>query len=124
MAAPNLLSITTITGKTVYVSLSTAGESAIVNNAASSGKVLKVNTLFAANTDITSASAVTVNVHSADDIGGTSYAIASKLSVPSSGAVVIIDKNSTLYLEEDQSIGAQAVVGGDIVIVASYEDIS
>jgi len=48
MAAPNIVNVTTITGVTTFVAgIGTDGAiSTIVSNAASSGKVLKINTYF------------------------------------------------------------------------------
>lgn len=48
MAAPNLLSPTTVTGKTATAELGTSLAS-VIQNTASSGKVLKINTIRAAN---------------------------------------------------------------------------
>jgi hypothetical protein len=124
MAAPNVVNVATINGKTATVALADTNATTIINNAALSGKVLKVNSLYAANVDGTSACDITVAVYSQDDIGGTAYKIASTISVPPDSTLVIIDKNSFIYLEEDKSIGATAGAGGDIEIVASYEDIS
>ena len=61
MAAPNLLNLTTATGKTAGLAVTTSA-TAIVSNAAASGKCLKINTLVVAN--ITGSTAtVTVDVY-------------------------------------------------------------
>lgn len=124
MAAPNLANCTTITGKTGYVALSSTNATSVLNNAASSGKVMKVNTIIAANVDGTNACDITINLYSQDDLGGTAYAIASTVSVLPDSSTVILDKASSIYLEEDKSIGATAGTANDIVIIASYEEIS
>jgi len=36
----------------------------------------------------------------------------------------LIDKNTSLYLEEDRSIGATAGAANDLKVVVSYEEIS
>ncbi len=51
MAAPNLVSPSTINGKSVTVDLTTTSATSILSNAASSGKVLKINSLYVANVD-------------------------------------------------------------------------
>jgi hypothetical protein len=38
--------------------------------------------------------------------------------------LVVIDKNSSIYLEEDKSIGALAGGNSDLVAIISYEEIS
>tara|TARA_R110002167_G_scaffold166889_1_gene363993 strand:- start:773 stop:1147 length:375 start_codon:yes stop_codon:yes gene_type:complete len=124
MSAPNIVNVATITGKTATVALSSTNATAIVSNAASSSKVFKINNVIVANVDATAAADITINLYSQDDIGGTAYAIASTISVPADTTLVVLDKNTALYLEEDKSIGAQASVANDLVVVISYEEIS
>jgi hypothetical protein len=124
MAAPNIADFTTMTGKTATVALSSTDATTIVNNAASSGKVLKVNSLYVANVDGTNACEVSVAVYSQDDIGGTAYKIASTIDVPANSTLVVITKDEPIYLEEDKSIGVQAETADDLVVVASYDEIS
>ena len=124
MAAPNIVNVSTITGKTVVVDLSTTSATAVVSNAASSGKVFKINSLYVSNVDGSSAAEITVSIYSEDDIGGTATQIASTITVPADATVVIIDKNSSIYLEEDKSIGATAGSASDLKVVCSYEEIS
>lgn len=124
MAAPNLLSPTTITGKTAYVSLSTTNATSILSNAASSGKVLKVNSLIVANVDGVNNASITVSLYSAAAIGGTAYKIANTITVPADASLVVVDKTSMLYLEEDKSLGAVASAAGDLEIICSYEEIA
>lgn len=124
MAAPNIVNVSTITGKTSVVTLSTTNATAIVSNAASSNKVFKINSLIVANVDGTLNASITVNYYSQDDIGGTATAIANTIMVPADASLVIIDKNSSIYLEEDKSLGAIASAAGDLTIICSYEEIS
>ena len=123
MANPNIVNVTTIYGKTVGVALSTTSATAVLSNAASSGKVLKVNTLNVANTTSTTA-AVTISYYSAAALGGTAYAIASTINVPGNSTLNIIDKSSQYYLEENTSLGAIAGTSNALVVTCSYEDIS
>jgi len=124
MAAPNIVNVGTITGKTSVVSLSTTNATAIVSNAASSGKVFKINSLMVANVDGTVNASVTINYYSQDDIGGTATAIANTIVVPADASLVVLDKNSSIYLEEDKSLGAIASAANDLTIICSYEEIS
>tara|TARA_R110002072_G_scaffold203149_1_gene361116 strand:- start:981 stop:1355 length:375 start_codon:yes stop_codon:yes gene_type:complete len=124
MSAPNIVNVATITGKTATVALSSTNATAIVSNAASSSKVFKINNVIVSNVDGTNAADITINLYSQDDIGGTAYAVASTISVPADSTLVVLDKNTALYLEEDKSIGAQASVANDLVVVISYEEIS
>ena len=123
MAAPNLLSPSTITGKTVTVNLTTTSATSVLSNAASSGKALKVNSLYVANTTASAAN-ITVNQYSAAALGGTAFPIASAVSVPGNATLVVIDKDAYIYLEENSSLGATAGTSSALQIVCSYEDIS
>ena len=124
MAAPNIVSVTTITGKTAVVDLTSTSATAVVSNAASSGKVFKINSLIVSNVDGSSAADITVSLFSEDNIGGTATQIVSTVSVPAEASLVVIDKSTGLYLEEDRSIGATASSASDLKVVCSYEEIS
>jgi len=124
MAAPNIVNVSTITGKTDQVSLTTTSATTVVSNAASSGKVFKINSLIVSNVDGSSAADITVSVYSEDNIGGTATELVSTVSVPADASLVVVDKNTALYLEEDMSIGATAGTADDLKVVVSYEEIS
>jgi hypothetical protein len=124
MAAPNIVNVTTITGKANVVSLTDTNATAVVSNAASSGKVFKINSLVVSNVDGTNAADITISYYSEDDIGGTATEIVSTVSVPADASLVVIDKNTSIYLEEDRSIGATAGAANDLKVVVSYEEIS
>jgi len=124
MAAPNIVNVTTITGKSAVVSLTTTNATAVVSNAASSGKVFKINSLVVSNVDGTNAADITISLYSEDDIGGTATEIVSTVSVPADASLIVIDKNTSIYLEEDRSIGATAGSSNDLKVVVSYEEIS
>lgn len=124
MAAPNIVNVTAITGKTATVALSTTSATTLVSNAASSGKVFKINMIQIANVDGTNAADVTVDLHSAAAGGGTAFSLVSTISVPADASLVVIDKSTAIYLEEDRSITATAGTGGDLEVIVSYEEIS
>jgi len=124
MTAPNIVNVSTITGKTAYVALSSTSATELVSNAASSGKVFKINMIQIANVDGTNACDVTVDLHSQDDIGGTAYSLISTASVAADSSLVVVDKNTAIYLEEDRSISATAGTASDLEVIVSYEEIS
>jgi hypothetical protein len=124
MANPNIIAATTIVGNNSLVALSTTSATAVINNPAASNKVFKVNAVVVANVDGTNAADITIAVYSEDDIGGTAYPIASTVSVPAKSTVIVMDKNAGFYLKEDQSIGATASAANDLVVTASWEEIS
>ena len=124
MAAPNLVTVGTITGKTIYTALSTTSETSVLSNASGSGKVFKINNIVVSNVDGVSAADITIAINSAAAGAGTSYAIASTISVPADASLIVVDKSTAIYLEEDKSITATAGAGGDLEVVISYEEIS
>lgn len=123
MANPNIVNVTDIRGKSATLALTTTAQT-LVTNAASSGKVFKINTIIVANVDGTNAQDVTVNYHAGGNTDFTATAIASTLSVPADSTVLVLDKNSSIYLEEDRTIGALAGGNSDLVAIVSYEEIS
>ena len=131
MAAPNIVNVATITGITTRIAgISTeilgAGISTVVTNAASSGKVLKINSLVATSIgDTTGVSVYLYDSASAHGGAGSTVSLATTMTVPLYSSLAVIDKSNTIYLEEDTQIGVRAQSNaGDIDIVCSYEDIS
>lgn len=124
MAAPNLLNPTTITGETNHVALTDTSATVVLNNAASSGKLLKVVQLRVTNVDGTNAAAITLSRNTADDGAGTAYRLASTIDVPADAAIDLITGDAPVFLEEDQSLVATASAGNDLEVVVSYLDIS
>jgi hypothetical protein len=121
---PNIVNVAAIYGNNSSTSLSTTNATAIVSNAASSGKVYKINMIMVANVDGTNAADISINKYSEDDIGGTAYPIASTISVPADATLIILDKTTALYLKEDESIGATAGTASDLVVTCSWEEIN
>lgn len=124
MANPNIVGVTTLTGRTDTFSLSDTSATTILSNAASSGKVFKVNTIIVANDDGTNNADITVSLNSAAAGGGTAVQIANTIQVTADSTLVLIDRASAFYLLEDKSLVATASAGGDLNVIVSYEEIS
>lgn len=124
MANPNIVNVTDIRGKTVVANLTTTNATLVVENIAASNKVFKINSLIVSNVDGSSAADITVSLYSEDNIGGTATQIVSTVSVPADASLVVISKDTSIYLEEDKSIGATASAANDLKVVCSYEEIS
>jgi hypothetical protein len=124
MANPNIVNVAAIYGNTSSTSLSTTSATSLVSNAASSGKIYKINSIVVANVDGTSAADITINVYSAAALGGTAFPIASTISVPADATLIVTDKTTAFYLLENQSIGATAGAANDLVVTASWEEIN
>lgn len=123
MANPNIINATTIYGDNVSVSLTGTSATSILSNAASSGKIYKIESLIVANTTASAAN-ITINVYSQAALGGTAYALCSTVSVPANASLIVIDKSTMLYLKENQSVGATAGTANALIVTASWEDIS
>lgn len=124
MANPNIVNVAAIYGENSSVSLTTTSATSLVSNAASSGKVYKINTIMVANVDGTNAADITINKYSAAALGGTAFPIVSTVSVPADATLIVLDKTTAIYLKENESIGATAGTASDLVVTASWEEIS
>ena len=121
MAAPNLVNVATITAKAVQAALTTTLTTEILANASSSGKVFKINNIIIANIDGTNAADASVFITKS---GGSPIAIASTISVPADATLVVINKDTALYLEEGDNIEAGAGAASDLTITINYEELS
>jgi hypothetical protein len=122
MAAPNIKSgssVTTVTGKTVGYAVTTTMAAAL-SNGSSSGKVLKINSVYCANVDGTSAADISLQHWD----GTTGFELAHTISVPADATQVLVTREAYIYLEEGHSLRAQASAASDLELVISYEEIS
>ena len=118
MANPNIVSVSSIYGKTVVDVDVAATASSLLT--CGSNKLQKINSLTIANIDGTNAA--TIDVWGSK--GGTDNAyIAKTISVPADATLVVIDKNLGLYLEETDILRLQASSAGDLSAVCSYEEL-
>ena len=119
MAAPNLKSPTTILGRTARYAVTTSLANAL-ENAAASGKVLKINSIFCANVDGTNAADISVSIYD----GTTDRYLAKTISIPADATQILSAKDTYFYLEEGYSLRALASVNWDLELVIGYEEIA
>lgn len=119
MAAPNIVNVATITAKTAILNATTSA-TAIVTNSAASGKVFKINSLHIANINGTAAADVTVDLFRSS----TAYNILYTVSVPNDSTLVAISKDTSIYLEEGDSLRITASANSYITGLCSYEELS
>ena len=131
MANPNIVNVSSIYGTTTYYTPSGTTAVVLLANAASSGKVYKINQIVAANVNGSSAVNATVSIYSNGSVaqgsapsGGTAYPIVSTVSVPASASLVVTDKTTAIYLMEGQSITITSGTASGITYSVSYEEIS
>jgi len=124
MANPNIVSVTSILGNTTFLTPANTTANVLLSNAASSGDVLKINQIVAANVNGTSAVDTTVAVNNAAAGAGTSFPVVSTVSVPADASIIVTDKTTAIYLMENQSIVVTSGTASGISYTISYEAIS
>lgn len=117
MAAPNIVNVATITGKTAVQAITTSA-TAIVTNSAASNKVFKINALYVSNVDGTNNATVNVDLFRSS----TAYKIAHTITVPADATLDVVTK--PIYLEEGDALRLTASANSDLEAVCSYEEIS
>ena len=131
MANPNILAATTAYGTTTYFTPSGTTAVVLVTNAASSGKVLKINQIVAANVNGSAAVAATVSIYTNGAVaqgsapsGGTAYPIVSAVAVPATASLIVVDKTTSIYLQEGTCISVTSGTASGITYSVSYEEMS
>jgi hypothetical protein len=119
MAAPNIVNVSTIIGKTAVQAVALTA-TAIVTNSAASNKVFKINSLIISNVDGVNAADITVEFFRSS----VAYDIAKTISVPADATLVVISKETPIYLEEGDEIRCSASAASDLEAICSYEEIS
>jgi hypothetical protein len=130
MANPNIVNVSAIYGTTTYYTPSGTTAVVLLPNAASSGKVFKINQIVAANVTAVACNA-TVSIYTNGAVaqgsapsGGTAYPVLYQVSVPGNASLVCVDKSTAIYLMEGTSIAVTSAVGSSLTFSISYEDIS
>ena len=120
MAAPNLVNVTTITGKIDGHALTTDAidnsNSSVITAAAD--QLIKISSIIVANVDGSNAVNIDVAVNLASD---ARFYLAKTVSVPADSTLVVIGKDSPIYLEEGDELEARAAAASDAELVVSYE---
>ena len=131
MANPNIVNVSAIYGTTTYYTPSGTTAVVLLANAASSGKVYKINQIVAANVNGSSAVNCTVSIYSNGSVaqgsapsGGTAYPVASTIAVPASASLIVVDKTTAIYLMEGTSISVTSGTASGLTFSVSYEEIS
>jgi len=115
MAAPNLLGTTSVTGKTALATLSTV-TSNVITNSSSSGTVDKLNSIVLSN--YTSS---TVNANVMINRSSVIYYVGGNVAIPANSTLVLLGKDTSLYLEEGDVLQANVSANTSISMSASYE---
>ena len=119
MAAPNIVSVATITGKTDVLDATTTA-TAVTTNSAASGQLYKINAVIVANVDGTNDADITIDLFRSS----VAYKLVSTVTVPADSTLVALSKENSIYLEEGDSLRATASANSDLQVLCSYEIIS
>ena len=114
MTIPNIVSVATIHGETLVSVLTTTLTTTLVTGEAE--HVYKINLIRCSNyTD--NDTTVTFDI----EVSGTHVTLANEVTVPANSVVDVIDKNSSVYLQETDLIRGGASAGTTVDCVISYE---
>ena len=118
MSAPNLLTSSSVVGKTAYATLATTTAN-VITNAAGSNTCAKVENIILTNsTNATVTANVTANRSS------TNYYLGGNIGIPGYSTLVLLGKDTSIYLEEGDTLQANASSSGAITLSIGYELIS
>ena len=116
MAAPNLVAVTPVYGKSTSTTVGTAA-TVLVSNPASSNKSYKINAIYIANIDNTNTSKVSVDFYRSS----TSIRLVDRMTVNAGDTLVAISRDTAIYLEEGDSLRCYADIVGITHVVVTYE---
>jgi len=123
MANPNIVGVSSIYGNTVYLIPNSTSANTWSALTPSAGTVNKIDSIIATNVTANNAS-VTVSINSATGGGGTAYRICYQISVPPNAALIVVDKTTAFYVNENQSVVVTSGTGSAIEYTATYEAIT
>lgn len=127
MAAPNIVAVSTIRGKSNVANVTTISSSVIVNPV-NSGQVFKINTIMISNVDGTNSGNVSVELFKfgaqnvSTGTGNATYAIANSMTVPAKSSLDVLSKS--LYLEEGDHLKVKSDANNRLHLITSFEEIS
>jgi len=121
MAAPNIVNVSSIYGKTMGAALGTNVNADILTNSSGSGKLFKINSIIVANVDGTNSCNTTVKFY--DHSTATPYTLAATVVVPAKSTLIVLGKDAPIYLEEGDIIRGGASAASDLEIIISYEEL-
>jgi hypothetical protein len=121
MAAPNIVNVTQINANTNLANVTTSLQN-VVTNAASSGKVYKVNNIQLSNYGPSTVSANVIFDRSS--VNPSSYYLAGKITIPPASTLVVTGKDTSFYMEEGDVLQINASANNNIHGIVSYEVIN
>jgi|TARA_B100001079_G_scaffold265896_1_gene272270 hypothetical protein len=119
MATPNIVDVATITPFTINGAITTSNVDIIDVPAE---YIYKINTIIIANIDGTNAATVTVTY--SPDNGSNYYRIGSTINVPAGTTLILLNKESSIYLDETDLLRVVGSANSDLTYTVSGEKIT
>lgn len=119
MANPNIGAATNFFGRTIGLAVTTGNVN--MTGTVPTNRIYKVNSLIIANVNGTSAADVTVSWF--DAATATSYSLAYTITVPADSTLVVLSKDTQIYLEEGDAIFVFASASSVLHATLSFEEI-
>ena len=119
MANPNIVNVATIAGRTAVASLTNVSTE-IVNNATSSGKIFKINSIMVSNYNSTNSAGVFVDFYRSS----VGYDLACNTPIAPKDRLDVLSKDVSIYLQEGDILRASASANNFLKIIIPYEEIS
>ena len=128
MANPNLINVSSVLGANAGFNLTNTATATLITVAAD--KLVKINRISVANVDGTNAATVDCFV---DGMGSGSTGVtttgadatvylAKTITVPADTTLVVLGKDSPIYLEESYEINPRAGAASEATLIISYEE--
>ena len=119
MAAPNVVNVTSIIGKTQGSALTTSNADQLV---CATDKLVKINSIIVSNVDGSNSADVSVNFVDSSS-GNLVLHLAKGVTVPAKSTLIVLGKDAPIYLEENQILRGGASAAGDLHCIVSYEEL-
>jgi len=114
MAAPNIVNMSILYGKTSLLALTTSPLTAITVNPST---LVKVQSITVANTHATLSVDVTVDIYRSS----TAYRIAGAITIPAKSTLVVASRDGAVWLEENDALRLTASANSCLESVISYD---
>ena len=120
MAAPNIVNVSSINGKTVNATLTNSDLTGTDILTCAADKVLKINSIVVSNYG----NDVNATVQFYDNSATNASYLAHRISVPDQSSLVVLGKDTSIYLEESDQIKAGiGTTSTTSTITISYEEL-
>jgi hypothetical protein len=119
MANPNIGAATNFYGRSNGLALTTSSQN--ITGTVPTNRVYKVNSLIIANVNGSTAADVTVTWF--DTATGSNYTLAFTVTVPADATLVVLSKDTQIYLEEGDFLSVTASANSVLHATVSFEEI-